>query len=301
MSLVFEADIPDLKYVKKGKKRIAKASTVGILLLAYADHANDYGKSCYPGYRRLERKTKLSRQGIADTIEACVQNNYLILDGKSELNTNSYQINLGLLRSLNTPIAESSHLTPASQATGLGRVKPLDHNHPLTIIKEYAPSVRQPSKPKPKPKPKTKTVYSWAEYRPDFAKVRPARVPLMDWFVSISKLDKFTSSEIGNLNKALNEADELELTNDDFIAAWYQSRGDGRKQKGFMVNSLRSLLKTAQAIHAQGQQEADEDVETFMGAAISKHARSASVTLPDGREVRFVRDVNGKAILETEE
>lgn len=136
MSLVFEADIPDLEYTKDGEARKAKASTVNGLLLAYADHANDEGEGSYPGYTRLERKTKLSRQGIADTIEACKQNGYLELTGKSKLDTNSYALNKPLLESLNTPLKdESSHLTPTSQATLPARVKPLDLNHPLTIIK----------------------------------------------------------------------------------------------------------------------------------------------------------------------
>jgi len=143
MSLVFEADIPDLPYKKNGKKRIAKASTVNSLLLAYADHANDEGEGSYPGYTRLERKTKLSRQGISDTLEACQQNKFMTFTGKSKLATNSYLLNKPLLKSLNTPLhesshltpTESSHLTPPSQATRPARVKPLDLNHPLTSSK----------------------------------------------------------------------------------------------------------------------------------------------------------------------
>lgn len=141
MSLVFGADIPDLEYQKDGEKRKAKASTVNVLLLSYADHANDEGEGGYPGYTTLERKTKLSRQGIADTLEACKQNGYLTFEKVSKLGTFSYCINKDLLESLNTPIhektTESSHLTPTSQATGLEGVKSLDSNHPLTIPKPF--------------------------------------------------------------------------------------------------------------------------------------------------------------------
>lgn len=155
MSLVFEADIPDLEYTKDGETRKAKASTVNSILLAYADHANDEGEGSYPGYTRLERKTKLSRQGIADTIEACKQNGYLEFTGKSKLDTNSYTLNKSLLETLNTPImSESSHLTLASQATLPARVKPLDLNHPLTITKPHksktGASARPPTPPEVK-------------------------------------------------------------------------------------------------------------------------------------------------------
>lgn len=146
MSLVFEADIKDLKYMKNDEHRVAKASTVNCLLLAYADHANDEGEGAYPGYTRLERKTKLSRQGISNTIDACVQNKLLTFEGKSKRETNSYKLNIDLLSALNTPLCESSHLTSKSQGESSGLtsksqatlpegVKPLDHNHPLTIPK----------------------------------------------------------------------------------------------------------------------------------------------------------------------
>jgi len=151
MSLVFKATLSDLDYTKDGEARKAKASTCKIVLLAYADHANDEGEAAYPGYDKLEVKTALSRQGISDTLEALRQNEFLICDGKSKLETNAYHINLDALRELVKPLDsekkdESSHLTGKSQATGLGRVKPLDLNHPLTIPQ---PSIAaKTSKPK---------------------------------------------------------------------------------------------------------------------------------------------------------
>ena len=89
MTTVFKAEINDLSYTKKEKTRIAKASTVKLLLLAYADCANDEGESAYPGFTLLEIKTALSRQGIADTIEACEQNSFLFPAGKSKRRTKS--------------------------------------------------------------------------------------------------------------------------------------------------------------------------------------------------------------------
>jgi hypothetical protein len=132
MATIFMADIQDLIYHKDGEDRRAKASTVKLMLLAYADHANDDGEAAYPGYTRLERKTALSRQGISDTLEAITQNNFMTLTGVSNKGTNSYQMNIELLESLVKPLdqpkkelvkpldyPQSSHLTSASQATGL--------------------------------------------------------------------------------------------------------------------------------------------------------------------------------------
>lgn len=130
MSMIFEADIPDLDYYKDGQQRKAKASTCTLMLLAYADHANDEGEGAYPGYTRLERKTKLSRQGVADTLEALRQNEFLALEGISKLETNSYKLNIEAIKELVKPLDyhQSSHLTTPSQAT---RLKP-SFNHPLT-------------------------------------------------------------------------------------------------------------------------------------------------------------------------
>jgi len=143
MALVFEADIQDMPYEKDGEKRNAKASTVKLLLLAYADHSNDEGEAAYPGYTLLERKTALSRQGIADTLEAVQQNGFMTLVGKSKRDTNNYQINVEKLEELVKPLDyqktvrvkpldqhESSHLTSTSQATGLNP-SITTPNHPL--------------------------------------------------------------------------------------------------------------------------------------------------------------------------
>ncbi len=141
MRMVFRAEMDDLPYEKDGEKRNAKASTVKLLMLAYADHANDEGESAYPGYTLLELKTALSRQGIADTLEAIQQNGLMTFTGKSKRDTNSYQINVEKLAKLVKPLdsqnqdrvkpldqSESSHLTSPSQATGLNP----SVNHPLT-------------------------------------------------------------------------------------------------------------------------------------------------------------------------
>ena len=152
MSTIFETEFFDLPYKKDGEDRTAKASTCKLLLLAIADHANDYGESSYPGYKRLVRKTALSKQGIADTLDALEQNGILkISERESKLHTNNYTIILSAFPRLGIQepkFIESSHLTTGGQATLQTIVKPLDLNHQLTINQ---PSVVDASFPEPTP------------------------------------------------------------------------------------------------------------------------------------------------------
>jgi hypothetical protein len=134
MAAIFKTEFRDLEYEKAGEKRKAKASTCKLVLLAIADNANDYGEGSYPGYEKLVIKTALSRQGLADTIDALKYNGLLsVSESKSRLGTNNYTVNTRCIPSLMDETSativegrvkpldstESSHLTPPSQATGL--------------------------------------------------------------------------------------------------------------------------------------------------------------------------------------
>jgi hypothetical protein len=134
MTAIFKTEFRDLPYIKDGESRNAKASTCKLLLLAIADNADDEGQA-YPGYTKLVIKTALSRQGIADTLEALCQNGILIIsESPSRLGTNDYFIQKSAFPMLAKETDESSYLTSKSQATLPEPVKPLDHNHHLTII-----------------------------------------------------------------------------------------------------------------------------------------------------------------------
>ncbi|SRR5258706_4128229 len=178
MSLVFKAEISDLPYQKDGEKRNAKASTVKLILLAYADHANDEGEGAYPGYDKLEIKTALSRQGIADTLEAIKQNGFMIFEGVSRLGTNSYRISKTILEGLVKPLdsEKSSHLTQPSQAT---RLKP-SINHPKQ------PSFKAEKPPKP-PTPPEILIYR------EVTKLYPLKV---NWD-SVVKIFQSVSARLG--------------------------------------------------------------------------------------------------------
>jgi len=143
MSAIFETEFRDLP-TGEGDQ-MAKASSLKIVMLAIADHANDEGESAYPGMKKLVRKTGLSKQGLINVLTACKYNGLLYVSAEpSRLGTNNYTIELSCYpilqgkdedRLVVKSLDQSSHLTTSGKATLPPLVKPLDHNHPLTTIK----------------------------------------------------------------------------------------------------------------------------------------------------------------------
>ena len=138
MSAIFETEFRDLptgEIDENGRQKMAKASSIKITMLALADHANDEGE-CWPGYTRLELKTGLSRQGVADVIKAIKHNGLAtISEEKSRSGTNNYTINLSCFPKLADIQDKRLLVKPLdypSQATLPELVKPLDLNHQLT-------------------------------------------------------------------------------------------------------------------------------------------------------------------------
>jgi len=152
MSAVFAADIGTLEYIgADGKQHRLQAHTAKIVLLAYADHANDDWRAAYPGYTLLERKTGLSRQGLANAIRALRQNEYLIPEGESTRGTNSYIINRDALLPLVNGVDQGSQrrglgvvngVDQGSQRRGLGVVNGVDQGSQRRGLK---PSFNHPS------------------------------------------------------------------------------------------------------------------------------------------------------------
>jgi len=140
MSAIFETEFPDFLINANGEK--TKASTAKLVLLAIADHANDEGESAYPGLRRIERKTGLSRQGIIDTIDSLKFNGLLsVSDEPSRIGTNNYTIVTSAYPSLGgTPGVLVQWVVEGGQPSVPPPVNPLDHNHHLTIIKTSSSS-----------------------------------------------------------------------------------------------------------------------------------------------------------------
>ncbi len=256
MSTVFMADFDDLPWTDdKGEKRNAKASTVKLMLLAYADHANDEGDGSYPGYARLERKTKLSRQGIADTLEAIKQNNFMVFQGWSKLDTHEYSLNKALLESLVKPLdlhprvkpldsGESSHLTPVSQATRTESsftsptsltAEEMEQAANLVLLQVQGGKLQTYAN-----RNKFAEVYlPYCDVFVTLTGLKPAKKDLMDWMASFSdwKEAGLTPADIAN-------------------AYQYATRPEG----GFLVTRPGSLTKTATALKAQNSRQSANPV-----------------------------------------
>lgn len=142
MSAIFETEMRELSYEKNGETRNTKPSTAKLVLLAIADHANDYGESAYPGFDKLQIKTGLSRGGLADTIMALDQNGLLTIDKRgSRVGTNNYTINI---KSFPPMYKESEDLPEL--------VYPVDSGESTQQTQESLPSRPEPSvKPLVKP------------------------------------------------------------------------------------------------------------------------------------------------------
>ena len=148
MSAIFETEFPD--YLSCGEMK-TKASTAKLVLLAIADHANDYGESAYPGLTKLEKKTGLSRQGIVDTLKVLKFNGLLLIDEEpSRLKTNNYTVVIQAYPTMTGDVEEGSQATllvkpldQPSQATLPEVVKPLDSNHSLITNKTSKESLKK--------------------------------------------------------------------------------------------------------------------------------------------------------------
>lgn len=166
-------DLPTGEKHSDNKDKFVRATSAKITLLAIADQANDEGESAYPGYTRLELKTGLSRQGVADVIKALRYNGIVSTSEiPSKLNTNNYKINLSCFPRLHNEndrvlvvnsLDQSSHLTSASQATLPKVVKPLDLKHTLNVQETSTDGLKTDEE-----KPRYSTAYQRGEQeRPD--------------------------------------------------------------------------------------------------------------------------------------
>jgi hypothetical protein len=146
MSAIFETEFPDT--MQDDEENKVRASTLKLVLLAIADHANDEGESAYPGLKRLERKTGLSKQGIIGAISVLKFNGILnVAEDKSRLGTNNYSINTTsfpdmLVNTVDHPHQLVNVVDQGSQpglpggSTQLTEVvNPVDHNHQLNTTK----------------------------------------------------------------------------------------------------------------------------------------------------------------------
>jgi hypothetical protein len=141
MSAVFRAKIPEVEITQGGEKRKVTSPTLKLLLLAWADHANDDGEGMYPSQTTLEKKTGLSHSSVNAAIIAAKQAGYVSYVGESKKGTSEYKMDASKL----VPLRD--YQDQASTATALAVVPPRDSpstpagldssfNHPFNPLNE---------------------------------------------------------------------------------------------------------------------------------------------------------------------
>lgn len=89
MARVFKCNMPELK---TDKGEVVKDSSCKFVLLALADHASEDGEGCYPGVRKICRKTNLSIQTVVNALNALRHNGFTRLEGQSKRHTFNYTV-----------------------------------------------------------------------------------------------------------------------------------------------------------------------------------------------------------------
>lgn len=141
MSAVFDCNMPELK---TDKGATVSDSSCKIVLLALADHASEDGEGCYPGVRKICRKTNLSTQTVVNALNALRHNGFTQLEGQSKRKTFNYTI-------LVTRIAEFQWLE-SDDSSGqnitvpAGRTKPSVTGLPTSKKNEDDPALREISR-----------------------------------------------------------------------------------------------------------------------------------------------------------
>jgi hypothetical protein len=130
MTHVFNCNMPELK---TDKGATVSDSSCKFVLLALADHASEDGEGCYPGVKRICRKTNLSTQTVVNALNALRHNGFTRLEGQSKRHTFNYTI-------LMDRIARFQWLE-SEDSSGQNRTIPVAR-------------VESSSKPSPKPSPK---------------------------------------------------------------------------------------------------------------------------------------------------
>ncbi len=121
MSATFKAKFPD---VDVDGRNVAQ-STMKIVLLAMADHANDEGRSIYPSVGRLSRMTGLTDRSVQRAIDALEILGIIEASGWSEHHTKEYRIMPATLNQFQGGEPGSPKGESSTKRGELGSPKPL--------------------------------------------------------------------------------------------------------------------------------------------------------------------------------
>lgn len=131
MSAVFDCNMPELK---TDKGATVSDSSCKFVLLALADHASEDGEGCYPGVRKICRKTNLSTQTVVNALNALRHNGFTQLEGQSRRKTFNYTILL--VRIAEFQWVESHDSSGQNTTVPAGRAKPSVTVFPTPINNE---------------------------------------------------------------------------------------------------------------------------------------------------------------------
>lgn len=119
MSSVFDCNMPELK---TDKGATVSDSSCKFVLLALADHASEDGEGCYPGVRKMCRKTNLSTQTVVNALNALRHNGFTRLEGQSKRKTFNYTILVDRIREFQW--LESHDSNEQNTTVPVGRTNP---------------------------------------------------------------------------------------------------------------------------------------------------------------------------------
>ncbi len=108
MAVVWSAKFPDHRIKNKGS--ILRASTLKLVALAYADHADDVGHNTFPSNKTLSRKCSISLRSVQRYKQGLIDLKILAEDGWAK-NTPRYSLNLKLLDKMRDDTLSSPLMT----------------------------------------------------------------------------------------------------------------------------------------------------------------------------------------------
>ena len=97
---------------KRSKHRTIRGSTQKLVLLYFADKANDHGEGIYPSRSTIADQTELSESAIQFSLRALEKQNFVKKLGLSKYGTSDYVMNTDMLEEIrNTPLTSVRSIT----------------------------------------------------------------------------------------------------------------------------------------------------------------------------------------------
>lgn len=280
MKLVFDAKIDDLKV----KEVTVGSDKLKSVLIALADHANDYGEGAYPSITRIQRKTGIkSRSTVINALAALQEHSYLTKEGVSRFGTNDYTINVDLLRLVAWENAENTreqdeneHSTteqlvrsqdgggtptiPGGSADNTSLVRSQDPNHTYVSIQNNTKSKRPGRQ-------KAGDLVDGEIYWASQSEKRKFRAELIEKFQKMFKRSFVINRKIDQLGDFLVEKHELGQTLEEF-KAWFdlpENAFEARLTYHWSENNVLSKVRNAWAVVFPEESDSEYSPDNYIG------------------------------------